>query len=131
MSVIASASYSDQAAEKRVAGQSLPGLTVARMRNVGPLCSGCGQLTPLRWGALRRADRRSGPEGIREYGPARPHPALFTSAAPARATQDALGLAHGAGEVRWAARLAEHYGSGTRAVLKVLGRGALVLVGRE
>jgi hypothetical protein len=47
----------------------------------------------------------------------------------ARATQDALGLVHDAGEVRKAVRLAEHYGSSTRAVLKVLGRGALVLVG--
>jgi len=47
----------------------------------------------------------------------------------ARTTQDALGLAHDAGEVRKAARLAEHYGGSTRAVLKILGRGALVLVG--
>ena len=40
-----------------------------------------------------------------------------------------IGLEHGAGEVHWAARLAEHYEGSTRAVLKVLGRGALVLVG--
>jgi hypothetical protein len=54
---------------------------------------------------------------------------VFYRRAGARATQDALGLAHDAGEVRKAARLAEHYGSSTRAALKVLGRGALVLVG--
>jgi hypothetical protein len=40
-----------------------------------------------------------------------------------------IGLEHGAGEVHRAARLAEHYEGSTRAVLKVLGRGALVLVG--
>src|SRR4051794_13091387 len=48
----------------------------------------------------------------------------------ARATQDALGLAHNVGELRKAARLAEHYGGSTRAILKVLGRGALVLISR-
>jgi len=60
--------------------------------------------------------------------PGRPPPCSL-SPRRARATQDALGLAHDAGEVRRAARLAENYGSGTRAILKVLGRGALVLVG--
>ena len=40
-----------------------------------------------------------------------------------------IGLEHDAGEVHWAACLAEHYEGSTRAVLKVLGRGALVLVG--
>jgi hypothetical protein len=40
-----------------------------------------------------------------------------------------IGLEHDAGEVHRAGRLAEHYEGSTRAVLKVLGRGALVLVG--
>ncbi|MFL5360286.1 MAG: hypothetical protein ACJ79W_26630 [Myxococcales bacterium] len=47
----------------------------------------------------------------------------------ARAAQETLALAQNAGEVKKAARLAERYGSGTRAVLKVLGRGAFLLAG--
>ncbi|WP_048709234.1 hypothetical protein [Microvirga massiliensis] len=47
----------------------------------------------------------------------------------ARAAQETLALAQNAGEVKKAARIAERYGSGTRAVLKVLGRSAFVLVG--
>jgi hypothetical protein len=53
---------------------------------------------------------------------------LYRRAGP-RATQDALALAQNAGELKKAARIAESYGSGTRAVLKILGRGAFVLAG--
>ncbi|GGC61877.1 hypothetical protein [Chelatococcus reniformis] len=44
-----------------------------------------------------------------------------------RATSEALGLARDASELRRVARLAESHGTATRAVLRVLGRGAIVL----
>ncbi len=46
-----------------------------------------------------------------------------------RATEDAFALARNAAELKKAARIGERYGSGTRAVLKILGRGAFVLTG--
>jgi hypothetical protein len=50
-----------------------------------------------------------------------------TTKAGARSAQDALTLARDSGDLRRLARLAESQGSSTRAVLKLFGRGAIVL----
>jgi hypothetical protein len=67
------------------------------------------------------------PAAFREIGDMAGDLTRVTTKAGARSAQDALTLARDSGDLRRLARLAESQGSATRAVLKLFGRGAIVL----